>query len=633
MRVIFLLIFILLFQTLYSQQGKDSTYRIPFDTNRIQSGVRLSEISGITNYRDYFIWNDKRNLAEILNEKAGYFVNTLGFGQRNVINFNGYTEKQIGIFRDGIQLNDNFFGGFDIENISVNEIDRVEEVSNISSFIYGMNTYGKSINVISKDVFQSKPFSQLRYSQDRSGSLFADAFFMLPISKKVSVQVGANNYSLDGRYENTSLSLWRARARVNYFPSSKFNIKLNFYHNKLKRSLNEGLQYNAEESALLDDDAPVVNPDSYEKLKNFYYDVTVTGRLFREKSSLTKLKLYSMNSIREYRDEELQRLNPNGRFVTNNFHSIQYAADFKQNIFFRPSRNVIADITAGGNFYYNRYNFTNIYPGADSTNVGNDVTAFNNNYYSLIAKADITISNVTVSGSFKTDFIEGESYSNYGVESVVKLLSNTDYSLSVNGGIRQTNAGINYNSNLFYSPVSVLYSNETNRYIEAGASFRYKGFGVSVLQYDNGSDNPFEHGNYSLNYTSRYVDGYLNVNKSSGIYFPDWFVKADLSYHNLFFKNKLNLRAGVNVKYFHELAPVSYSQYLYMPGVVQGTLLENKIYLDLYLGATIGSANINLTVANIFNTLFYDTFVYPYDDRGGALNAVSRFTIVWDFLD
>ena len=169
--------------TVFSQNGdstrtpsSNDTVKIPFDVNKIPGAYRLSNTSETIGISDW-IWNDKRNLGEILNERPGYMVNFFDDGGRNVINFNRMDEKGIGIFKDGIQINDNLFGGFDIENISVNEIDTIEELSNISSFLWGYNTQTKSINIITKDIFQPELFSQLRFSQGRYGSEDADVYF------------------------------------------------------------------------------------------------------------------------------------------------------------------------------------------------------------------------------------------------------------------------------------------------------------------------------------------------------------------------------------------------------------------------------------------------------------------------
>ncbi|MCX6166185.1 MAG: TonB-dependent receptor plug domain-containing protein, partial [Ignavibacteriae bacterium] len=172
---------------------KDSVYHTPFDTNKISNPYILDYKSDTIGIND-FIWSDRRNLSEILNDKAGYFINYLGIGGRNPINFNNFNDKQIGIFRDGVQINDNFFGGFDEENISVSEIQKIEEVSNISSFLYGMNSSGKALNIITRDAFQPTLFSQLRYSQDRYGALFSDFSLNVPFSKKFNFIFGVNSH-------------------------------------------------------------------------------------------------------------------------------------------------------------------------------------------------------------------------------------------------------------------------------------------------------------------------------------------------------------------------------------------------------------------------------------------------------
>ena len=113
---------------------KDTIYHIPFDTNKI-SNAYLFDLKSDTIGLNDFIWNDRKNLSEILNDKAGFHIFYLGIGGRNSINFNNFDSWQIGIYRDGIQQNDNFYGGFDQENISVSEIQKIEVVSNISSFL------------------------------------------------------------------------------------------------------------------------------------------------------------------------------------------------------------------------------------------------------------------------------------------------------------------------------------------------------------------------------------------------------------------------------------------------------------------------------------------------------------------
>ena len=112
---------------------------------------------------------------------------------------------------------------------------------NTISFLYGLNVSGKSVNIITKDFFQPKTFSQFRYSQDRTNSLNADINFTIPFSEKFNFSFGLNSHSTDGRYINSDFTTWRGRIRLNYFPSAKINFRFNFNYAQFQRGLNEGL--------------------------------------------------------------------------------------------------------------------------------------------------------------------------------------------------------------------------------------------------------------------------------------------------------------------------------------------------------------------------------------------------------
>lgn len=375
MKILFPLILFLLSQNLFPQSKfSDTTRRVPFDTNKIKEQTRLSNTSDVFSYDSLYIWNDSRNLSEIMDERPGYFVFDFGLGQRNDINYNGRYSRETGIFRDGIQINDNFYQSFDIQNISVNEIDRIEEVSDVSSFFYGINSFSKSINVITKDIFQPKPFSQLRFSQDRFGALFADVIFSQPFSRKGNVQLGITNQSGDGRYENSAYNIWRGRGRINLFFSPKFNAKLNFYLDNYDRDLNDGLVYSSNENNLTDpENATVVSPDVNENLNNYFYDLTLTGRFFKNKNSLTKLMIYSNNSLRHLFNPDT--INTSDNYPPGYTHSVLYGLDASQNISVIHGKNFSSDILLGGNIYLNLFD-------------GNLFSRFQDDQYSLRLKYD-----------------------------------------------------------------------------------------------------------------------------------------------------------------------------------------------------------------------------------------------------
>ena len=631
MKIFFICLLMLSFQNLLSQiKPADTSRSVPFDINKIKNSDRLSTTSEIFSYDSLYIWNDKRSLSEIMETRPGYFINDFGLSGRNLINFNGSSEKQTGILRDGIQINDDLFGGFDVQNFSINEIDRIEDISGVSSFFYGVNSNAKAINVITKDIFQTRPFSQLRYSQDRFNSLYADLFFGVPFSKKINFMAGATKHSIDPRYENQEFDSWRGRTRLSFYLSPKLNIKLNFNYTQLKRGLNEGLIYNSNEDSLESSTAPVVNILSNEELTNYYYNADITAKLFKNNSWLTKLKVYSINSLRSYDNSDTSEIGTDTVFFpSGKFHQIQYAADLKQNFDVRLSRDASLNILAGGNYYYNLYNLDYLF------------TRIRNVNYSLSSKADLNYKNLFISGFVRMDNHRDEdtlSFVNYGAEAAYILFFGSNY-LKVFGGINN----IKDNDFIRISPSGITEWSvpQTKNYFESGFELilnrllKIKSFYFENVKQFTFNTDTYRGINSALTIQSKYIDLDIKHNYWDSEIYPKQNLKSDLSYHNIFFRNKLNIRVGIIANYstspdFYN----TYSQYYYdFYYGIRNPITKSNFTADIYLGARIGRANINITVANIFNSLSYNTYVYPLDNRGGLLNAISRFTIVWDFIN
>lgn len=623
MKICFVLILSLVSQCIFSQNKfRDSTYKVPFDTNKIKPAVILSNSSSVFSYDSLYIWNDKRTLSEVMDERPGYFVYDFGLGERNDINYNSRYSSETGVFRDGIQINDNYFQGFDIQNISVNEIDKVEETSDVSSFFYGINTFAKSINVITKDYFQSRPFSQMRFSQDRFGSLFADVFFNIAYSKKGNVQLGITKHSIDGRYENSEFDIWRGRARLNFFLSPKFNAKLNFYLDNFDRELNNGLVYSSDADSLSDANiAQVVNPSAVENLVNYYYDLTATGRFFKNSNSLTKLKLYSNNSLRNLSD-------PDSGFATAGFptsfnHSVVYGADLTQNIFIKHNKIASSNFIFGGNIYLNFFNSSYF-------------DSYQNNYFSLKTKYDFLYKNFSISAMIRNDNILDKNFLNAGLEANYRYINKERIGFAVNTGINKTNYNLRNDLPFRIAGQNALLEISRTFY-QLSAELNYKDLKLSGQFFGFNYDSAYspQYGlNFGVQFISRYTDLSVFYNYSQDRLFPQNYIKSDLAFKDILFRKHLKLKTGINIKYYNLKYIALQNQTTYTSELTDISFpQQNQIIVDFYAGARIGRANINLTVANIFNSLVYNSYVFPLDDRGGFLNAISRFTIVWDFIN
>lgn len=630
--LILILFFFISFAKVNSQSvNYDSTKKIPYDHNRIINPVQLSLQSDIFSYDSLYIWSDKRTLSEIMDQRPVFFINNFGLGGRNNLNYNGNSYYQTGVFRDGIQVNDNYYQGFDIQNFSISEIDKVEEISAVSSFFYGINTSSKSVNVITKDIFNPQPFSQFRYSQDRDGSLFADVFLTLPVSRKGNVMVGITKHSLDGLYANSAFDVWRGRARVNLFLSPKVNLRLDFNMSNFDRGLNEGLIYSPNKDSLQDPmEAMVVDPDQTENLENYFYSAQLTAKLFKDQNWLTKIKLYSVNSLRTlYNEPDTITAFPYYGYQ----HSTVYGAELLQNITLNSGRDFRSDLTIGGNIYGNLFN-GNIYASI--------IQEYENSqrlYYSLKAKYNLSYKIFSASALLRNDNLSGNNYLNSGAEASIKVYDKNNFLLKINGGFKRTeynllNAGT---PGVQSVTVEVPVSDTVNNFYNAGLTFGYKQSDL-YFEYSSGKNqhaaSSIQNINAGINLISEYFDVMVNYNNSNDPLVPENYIKSDLAFKDIFFRGKLKLRTGFNFKYYNIRDITDQNQSLYSYQVTNNTFpQQNQYMVDFYVGARVGRANINITVANILNTLVYNAYLFPLDDRGGLFNAISRFTIVWDFIN
>lgn len=597
----------------------------------------LDEKSDTIGVQD-FIWSDRRNLSEIMNEKAGYHIFYLGIGGRNSINYNNFDSKQIGIYKDGVQINDNFFGGFDQENISVNEIQKIEVVSNISSFLYGLNTSGKALNIITKDAFQPTIFSQLRYSQDRYGALFADFSLNIPFSKKFNFIFGINSHFTDGYYKNSDFNVWRGRFKFNYYASPNFNLKASFYNDVINRRLNGGLKFNTEDTLRNQNFAEVNFNGMYERLRNYNFDLTATARIFRDKTALTRFIFYINNYSRIFRDDEYN--NPAIAQLNADYHYLQYGFGLRQNFKKRFFNIIDADLLIGGNAFINYYNFPDslyIY----SNNVPNNKYT-RENLYTGFYKIDFSLDKLFLSHSFKDVLYDGKLYYQYGFEGNYTFLNDNDYMFKLISGFNSTFNEVDYNYLLWYDyHITNYFYWQRKQYFEIGFEAKYKDLTLDAYNYYwsyyNWYSSEYEkfslsNWNYSIKYNSKLIDMGFSVGHSTNYNIPSYIIKSDIVYHNFFFKNKLDLKLGLSGKYFTKSLLFGFNNYRYSDNVTYSyDFYKDFFNIDFYIGARIGTANINLTLANILDRFNYSKAIYPYDTRGGFLNSISRFTIVWDF--
>ncbi|MCC6885735.1 hypothetical protein FBQ84_04500 [Ignavibacteria bacterium CHB1] len=618
-RITFLYSIILLLASVsvtFAQADDSLNSNQPFASNVVKNVSYLNDTTSSFNYMRY-IWSDKRTISEVMNQRKGYFVSQFySNGGRDAIMNNDLPPQSIGVFRDGIQLNDPVIGGIDPEVFSINEVNAIEEISASRSLLYGINSFGRSFNVITKDYFTPLPFSQLRFSQDRGNSLFADVFYSQALSKNFGFQIGVTNQNFDGRFINSAFSTWKSRTRISFYPNNNLNIKGNFYYNYLKRGLNGGVEPGSDNiDSMLSGDAEVRNDFNSEESELISFDSKIVARLFKNPQSLTKVNLYSQNILRGY---SFKTSASQTNTFHNFYHSVIGGLNILQNIFLEHNERFSSDIIVGCELKLSKTDFGN--------------TERSLNIYSIKTGYELKYNPVTLAGIYRFDRANDFNFSSFSIEGKASLFNSSEFGMNISTGIRK-----NGFSRISSTRDGLIISSPGFYTFEGGIDLRYRQ--LSFEFYTNKNHDNLKLWNENsfsalFSYSPEWMTFEFIYQYSKAEIYPENYVKGCLFYKGILFNGNLKLQTGFNY-YYYNIEKIF--EYDYETGNFLATGKEfprkNQFNVDFFVGARIGSANVNLTIANIFNSLLYNAYIYPLDNRGGFLNSISRFTIVWDFLN
>jgi hypothetical protein len=161
-----------------------------------------------------------------------------------------------------------------------------------------------------------------------------------------------------------------------------------------------------------------------------------------------------------------------------------------------------------------------------------------------------------------------------------------------------------------------------------GGKIKYKSISISGefygLKYDSvyGSVYGTLYGvNSTLNFDTKFADLNVTFNYSNTDIFPQYYFKSNIAYKGDLFRGKLKLKTGFDLKYYViNYITDQYQTWYSFNNDFRTFPQKNQFIADFYVGARIGRANINLTIANMFNSLVYNAYIFPLDDRGGFGN-------------
>jgi len=634
--VIFLLVFALMNIASYSQDTTkkkiDTTYKT---TEFILSDNKYHYINPTnpdTITRKRFLWYPLKNFEDVFNYLPGYYLNYMDVGQFNPVSYNQYNYYSSAVLRNGRPVNERGTGEVDFNLFSRNEIAEIELTNGFGNTIYSPSD---AVNIVQRQIFQNRPYTEISFWQDRYENLYFDGNYHQNIFRNFNFNFGVTKHSYTGKYKNSDFDKWLGRFNLNFAVSSKLNFFAYVNYAKIQKGLNEGIIPDTVNLGVKDEVfdpvlAVVKNSDSYEKKERF--DVDAGAVLLAGKNSVTKIQLFTSNSFRQYRDEE-NRPNSNGIYFAENYHWLNYGAKLQQVFNFSIAKKFEVISKTEGEYDSHSHQ--------QDVNFADTSFSFRYNYdrYSYITDLQLAYKNINLEG-----YIKGYTANNF------KYISNTfgtkiGYTLTFDS-LKSLNLYGQY----------LLKDN----YFGAGLSLKYGLHSFSAEAYQYGSkkylfDNVYP---YSVRIEDINLNG-LNIktklriykfdldikftanfklNDGPVIYYPKYHGNADFSYHDIAFKNKLEFKIGLNTKAWSGYKAFFYdglnnSFYNVIVGRYDHVMIPQNATLDFYIIGKIDKATFGITFENILNRVIYNTGVYPFTDRGGLANFISRFNITWNFLN
>lgn len=114
---------------------------------KIPAQLPLSSISLIEK-KDLAVITPK-NLGEIMNHASGVYV-TEGAKNESSIKIRGLASNRITLMYDGIPIYEPYFNSFDLKSIAASGIENIKVIKGTHSVLYGPNTLGGVINLVSQ---------------------------------------------------------------------------------------------------------------------------------------------------------------------------------------------------------------------------------------------------------------------------------------------------------------------------------------------------------------------------------------------------------------------------------------------------------------------------------------------------
>lgn len=209
--------FLLVFLYIFAQENEQKIDTVVVFDQQLK---RLKNLQKVITLSPEDIIQNADNLSDLLRFQSPLYIKENGRGASASPSFRGTTAQQTAFVWNGININSQFLGQGDVNNISFLTADALEVKSGGGSVIYGSGAIGGSIHLNNNLQF-SKGFNSHLYSEIGSFGTFINLFKTSYSNGKWSVKF-AGNYTIsqndfeveerqflnrNGKYDQTNLNI------------------------------------------------------------------------------------------------------------------------------------------------------------------------------------------------------------------------------------------------------------------------------------------------------------------------------------------------------------------------------------------------------------------------------------------
>lgn len=249
-------------------------------------------------------WQDPATLPRLLGTLPGVILqDQVQIGQYTTPTVDGVDWRGMGVLWNGRNFADPASGVYNLELMTQEYLERVEFVAGPRAFLYGLNTTGGAINLVTRNYNSNRPFTRLFHSEASYGYAQTDGSFAQNISRHVNVTTGFHYQGTDGRYPNESDGSWQIRGKIRYAVTPNVALLFSEYFTSTNTNLSGGVDRSTFSFGAIPTGVDVVNADSYEKITRHDVDVTAVGTLLPDSTDVTTLTGYYSANLREYREQ------------------------------------------------------------------------------------------------------------------------------------------------------------------------------------------------------------------------------------------------------------------------------------------------------------------------------------------